>query len=219
MDRQLIERMVGAGILLAAVVIVAPLILDGRGRDREHIAGAEQPDHLDLRTHTIHLDGQARQPPVPRPLEAPDLVPPEVLREAPVVTPDRLESPEAGSGEVAVVAVAPTPEPAPPPAIPAPAVQPPPSSPPTRPPPSPAAAATVATGGWYVQLGAFSERANADKLAGEVRRGGFAVVVTPLTGTGATRYRVRVGPVASREEAVALSDRLAEAGYRGQLVR
>ena len=80
---------------------------------------------------------------------------------------------------------------------------------PTRTPPPAAAARSVArasvagqTGGRLaVQVGAFSESGAAEELAVRLRGAGFPVYVTPGTASGSTRWRVRVGPLATREDA------------------
>ena len=65
-----------------------------------------------------------------------------------------------------------------------------------------------AAGGFAVQVGAFSESGTADRLAESLRTKGYVVYVSPGTGSGATRWRVRVGPHPSREEADRAAKRL-----------
>ena len=55
----------------------------------------------------------------------------------------------------------------------------------------------------YVQLGAFAERGNAERLQGRLRQAGFKSALVS-SGPGRTLYRVRCGPLESVEE----SDRL-----------
>lgn len=64
------------------------------------------------------------------------------------------------------------------------------------------------SGGYSVQVGALADAASAEQLAGKLRKRGFAVYVAPSAEAGAKRWRVRVGPVATREEAQALATRL-----------
>ncbi len=66
---------------------------------------------------------------------------------------------------------------------------------PARPPAPPAA------GGGHVavQVGAFAERAGAERLAASLERKGYAVYVVAGESGGAARWRVRVGPLGSRE--------------------
>jgi len=59
-----------------------------------------------------------------------------------------------------------------------------------------------------VQVGAFSESADAEKLADHLRRKGMHVVVVPATGPRDSRWRVRVGPIESRAEANRLAEQL-----------
>jgi DedD protein len=74
------------------------------------------------------------------------------------------------------------------------------------------------TRGWWVQLGSFSARANADRLGGTLTSAGYSVVVSPTLSNGKELFRVRAGPVADREAAVALQSRLSAAGHKGSLV-
>lgn len=71
--------------------------------------------------------------------------------------------------------------------------------------PSPAAAPTPA-GGFAVQVGAFGDSASAERLADELKAKGHDAYVSP--GTGGGRWRVRVGPVPSREQAQGLAKTL-----------
>lgn len=65
-------------------------------------------------------------------------------------------------------------------------------------------------GGFAVQVGAFSDRAAAQKLVGSLRGDRFAAyVVEGAPGEGA-RFRVRVGPFSTRDEASAQAGRLKE---------
>jgi cell division septation protein DedD len=59
-----------------------------------------------------------------------------------------------------------------------------------------------------IQVGAFGEEAAAARLAGELRAHGFSVYVRRGDGPGGVRFRVRVGPVPGREDAVRLARKL-----------
>lgn len=208
MDRQLAERMVGAACLLAVLVLIVPAILDGNPDSGATITHPAVEEELDLRTHTIRLDGAEREPPVPtprqaqgapeRPVEtAPETAPPE----SPPVT--DLEPPAAG------------------PAMALPAA---PATPVTRP-LAPATAVPVAAppakapvdgaGDWMVQLGSFSSRTNADRLAADLKSKGFSVSVQGGGGSSGTLFRVRAGPEPDKARAEALAVRLAAAGFKG----
>jgi DedD protein len=69
-----------------------------------------------------------------------------------------------------------------------------------------------------VQLGSFGQRENAERLARELKSQGFAAFVSPLTHTGRTLYRVRVGPEEQRGAAEELARRLTSAGHAGSIV-
>ncbi len=59
-----------------------------------------------------------------------------------------------------------------------------------------------------VQVGAFAESRAAEKLADGLRRKGYPVYLSPGAGSGDARWRVRVGPLASKEEAGRTAARL-----------
>jgi len=113
-----------------------------------------------------------------------------------------------------------------PPAAPSPAAAPSaaPPSPPLEteapPPTSKTARARSATPGhgWAVQLGSFASRANADKLVRQLKAQGFAVYVLSGGSGTATRYRVRVGPMADRNAATQTEAKLKSSGHAGSLV-
>ena len=71
-----------------------------------------------------------------------------------------------------------------------------------------AAPAPSPSGGFVVQVGAFSEASAAERLASRLREGGLPVYVAPSVDGDAQRWRVRVGPMASRDEAEQLARRL-----------
>ncbi|MBX5459602.1 MAG: SPOR domain-containing protein [Steroidobacteraceae bacterium] len=79
-----------------------------------------------------------------------------------------------------------------------------------------ASAAAEPGTGWVVQVGSFSSRENAERLARELRGKGFATFVNESPGKGGKHYwRVRVGPERSREAANALRTKLRAAGHAG----
>ena len=79
--------------------------------------------------------------------------------------------------------------------------------------PSPAASVqAVAQGGYFVQVGAFSDRANAEGVREAVAAAGPAIVDTRAT-AGGELFRVRVGPLASSADAENTRRTLAAIGY------
>jgi rare lipoprotein A len=72
-------------------------------------------------------------------------------------------------------------------------------------------------GGYFVQVGAFSELENAHRVRAEVLSAGPVVVDTRATANGEL-FRVRVGPWTSRAEAEAARQTLAQLGYANGIV-
>jgi cell division septation protein DedD len=66
-----------------------------------------------------------------------------------------------------------------------------------------------------VQLGSFSQQANAQQLAQTLTQSGFPAQVSSTSSQGKQLYRVRAGPVADRAAAQALQARLTRAGHKG----
>ena len=74
------------------------------------------------------------------------------------------------------------------------------------------------TGMWAVQLGSFSNQENAERLAADLRKQGYAAFLSRLvTGSGAL-HRVRIGPQKDRASAEAVAAQLAKSGHSGQVV-
>jgi cell division septation protein DedD len=71
---------------------------------------------------------------------------------------------------------------------------------------------------WAIQVGSFASRANADRLAGELKGKGFSAFVSEGTSGGKKLFRVRVGPEADKAAAQSLAARLRAAGRPGSLV-
>jgi DedD protein len=215
MDRQLAERMVGAAVLLVALVVVVPAVLDGRG-DLAADGTAPETAPIDLRTHTIQVDEVTPRPPVPRAADAP----------VPVAGVPATDDTSAGPPPGAAPAIgADEPSTAPPPVAATPAAEPrqpepDPDTPARAVPAPPATATSVAPAGeWLVQLGSFSQRDNASRLADAVRARGFSVDVSETRGGNGRLYRVRVGPATTRAAADVRAQELAAAGYRGSVTR
>ncbi|WP_156521215.1 SPOR domain-containing protein [Halothiobacillus diazotrophicus] len=83
-----------------------------------------------------------------------------------------------------------------------------------------APAKSASNGGqeWVVQLGSFSDELNARGLAKSVTDAGFKVDIYPLFAKKGTVWRVRVGPFATREQAVKSTIQLRERLGRDGLV-
>jgi DedD protein len=88
--------------------------------------------------------------------------------------------------------------------------EPPPVTPdPPAPPPPAAAAAPGPESGWVVQIGAYKDRATADRVVATLKRQQFpAFVLAPTPGSPTATFRVRVGPYNARPEAEGIAERL-----------
>jgi len=207
MDRALKERIIGAVVLVAVVVLVVPVFLDGPPTEGETVSErVPLPGQTDQKTQTVVLN-RDREDPVPAP-----------AGQADDRSTSQPSSPVQPSAEDASRAAAPAPEPAGNAA----------GEPPQttveqarvtdRPTPVPAQAAASSTGMWAVQLGSFSQADNAEKLAAGLRKQGFAAFLSQLETESGQLHRVRIGPQKDREAAEAMAARLAAAGHPGQVV-
>ncbi len=84
--------------------------------------------------------------------------------------------------------------------------------------PAQIAAETSPTGMWAVQLGSFSERENAERLAVELKELKFAAFLSQSPSESGNLHRVRIGPLKDRASADAMAERLQKAGHKGQVV-
>jgi cell division protein FtsN len=69
--------------------------------------------------------------------------------------------------------------------------------------------------GLYVQAGAFSRRANAERALAQAAEIGQAKIVETETASGASLYRILIGPVQSQSEAAALAKAVSGQGVSG----
>jgi len=210
--------MIGAAVLVIALIIIAPAMLDGERQvgtttDTSAKSGSEKA----LRTHTIRLDRQPDGPPVARALPADEPEASESVAVARQVPADTVDAPKdapvkpvtkAKNQQLSETAPKPESKPKREPEQKAAAetrVQPKKSSPP----------APAPSSGWAVQLGAFSQSDSARRLEAEVQKRGFSSYVVTVELAEKTWYRVRVGPEETRSQADRLAGKLADAGYQG----
>ncbi|MBV8496608.1 MAG: SPOR domain-containing protein [Gammaproteobacteria bacterium] len=233
------ERLTGAVILVALIVLLVPALLTGPVRPAPGAAAsAPASGEPPLRSYTIDLtdDAHARDgaapasgPQQPRPLES-GTAPVPAAADAPSPEPQRLATPPQSTPPGATPQ-----ETAPAMASPAaktqaatPAAKPPRATPAPRPQPGAVAAraahpAPATTGGvstpgtWMVQLGSFANRANADRLAHQLRAQGFTVSVSQGS-TGRRLYHVRAGPARDHAAALELAGQLRARGHAGAIV-
>ncbi|MBS0365274.1 MAG: SPOR domain-containing protein [Proteobacteria bacterium] len=233
------ERLTGAAILLAVIVLLVPALL--RGPVHSSVAlpvteagGGDQPP---LRSYTIDLADGARPATAPQAAPQPAALSSSTPAAPSATTPDTAVPPAQGSAPAAgavdgeghgtdTLPPASPAAPAAPVAAPQPAV-PHAATAPAHEAPAPVrrAAASVDEGGragdgsgaWVVQLGSFASKVNAERLARQVTAQGYHVRVSQGNG-GRRLYRVRVGPAPDRAAAERLASRLRAQGHAGEVV-
>jgi cell division septation protein DedD len=203
------ERLTGAIILIALLIIIVPEVFTDRhtAAPVNGIGAAVNPDAgPPLRTYTMELNQGA----TPRQAGQSALVPETPADQAlPAQPPPKSVAEPLPAQVEPTKAVEPISEP--PKVLPEPE-----QAPPRQVPPKPVAA--VATGKWWAQLGSFSSRDNAERLVKQLRARGYQIEQTTVRSAGKELFRVRAGPVANREAAVALQGKLAAAGHKATLV-
>lgn len=194
------RRLVGAIALALVAIVVLPMLFSPEPKPLGPDVDIRIPDQA-----TPFKPGEP--PPVAAEPEPNAAEPVQARPEAPPVVPAPQTSP----------AVSPPVAPAPPSETPAPRSSPAPAEPkppagakpePTKKTDAPAAAAYAARG-YYLQLGAFGNEANARQLADRARAAGFNVFVQQVGG----QVRVRMGPYAERQQALEVQARLREKGF------
>lgn len=70
----------------------------------------------------------------------------------------------------------------------------------------------------YLQLGAFADRYNAERMQTRLRARGFAPAINVISNNGLVLHRVRIGPLAGIDDADVESSRLRGMGLEPQLV-
>jgi DedD protein len=184
MEVRVRERLVGALVLVAIVVLLVPAILTGRG------SSTSEPPGQPTRRVEVPL-GDA----VPEQEE--QVLVPEPVADVPVPgTPAESSVPASPGGEPQAE------EPraaAPKPLVPQPVA--------TQPP------------AWAVQLGAFSNRAKAERLVADLRKRRYAAFLLEYRASGQVLYRVRVGPEQDRARAEEIAARLAKDGFQPVVAR
>lgn len=71
----------------------------------------------------------------------------------------------------------------------------------------------------WVQIGAFGNEAKAREMASQLRGKGYPAVTEVVRGGNGELYRVRVGPLETRESAGRARDNLAKSGFEGSVVQ
>jgi DedD protein len=188
MERRVKERLIGASILVALIVLVVPELLSGpKPAARPATLPATLPATAPEPTRNVTVDLATSKAPAN----------PDVDAAAP-------NAPASASPSTAPAPATPgvaTPAPQ----APAPVES-------STPPPISSRAA------WAVQLGSFANRPNADKLARQLKGQGFSVYVVTGGSAASVRYRVRIGPLADRGSAERTVTKLKSIGHASSLV-
>lgn len=66
------------------------------------------------------------------------------------------------------------------------------------------------TNRWYLQVGTFSQKANAASLQESLKQQGFAATVKEVAGDKGTVFKVRIGPIVDKAKAQAVKAKLAQ---------
>lgn len=217
MERKLQERMIGAGILVLGLVVFGPMILDGDAPPSGTAVSPAGAGGEELRTQTFRLDQPSLPPPGVTP-HAEAVAQPQRAVEQAAPAGETRAAPAPPSAAKPVPENRPVPTTAPPPVVASSGVARARSEKPALQPGAAGSGKPVAGGQWLVQVGAFGQKVNAERLAARLRAAGFQTAVSPLASGGKSLYGVRVGPVGSPEEAAVLARRLAAAGHSGRVV-
>lgn len=197
MEVRVRERLIGALVLVAIVVLIVPAILTGRGG-----APVEPPAQPTRRVEFDLVDKQ----------QAPEeqVLVPEPVADSPV--------PAATQTPAAQAPARPPAEASPPATAKA---EPPPGA--ARTPPAAVEPSRAVTGSqapaWAVQLGAFSNRSKAEQLVADLKERRYAAFMLEYRASGQVLYRVRVGPEQDRARAEEIAARLAKDGFQPVVAR
>jgi DedD protein len=195
MENRLKERLTGAAILVALIVLVVPELFRGQ-RDTPPGGAHSAADGPAVHSYVIDLKDTAAHDAAAAPAQA---------ATTPATT--------SASSQPAVFAPPPPPAAAVPAA--APTVPAPPPGPATPTVPMVHAALAAATA-WSVQLGLFAQRENAQRLLQAAQSKGFAVTISGADANGL--YRVHLTGLAGRAAAENLRARLRAQGFAAAIV-
>jgi DedD protein len=213
MDQMLKQRLIGAIVIIALAVIFIPMILEGPDKELStRTRSMPPPPAIDYQTE-VELPVPAATSEAPEPAGTPVTAAPEQDVSA---LPESATPPaEPAAAATAPVAVKPVESAAKPPVPKPPAPRPPapkqavakPLPPPEKSPPK--TASVVSQGGWVLQVGSFTQQANAQSLRDRLKKSGYQVTVQVAKGADGSIHRVLVGPVSDRTTAEKLRDKLA----------
>jgi DedD protein len=231
MDRRLKERLVGATILVAVIVLVVPELLSGPKHSALPPLAAGLPTtatrsvSVDLATNRATAEPEAGAASQAAPAAAPNPAPDAAASSTPAANG---ASSATSAGARSTNAAEPAPASAPsiatlkaqngaqPPLETS--ASPPKSSPTTTRSPGADEASTAPRHAWAVQLGSFASKANAERLMHQLQASGGSFYVAPGGSGSALRYRVRMGPLADRGAAERALAKLKAQGHSATIV-
>jgi DedD protein len=188
MDQMLKQRLIGAIVIIALAVIFIPMILEGPDDELSpRTQDMPPPPTIDYQTEVeLAVPEEATVP-------AESLADTSTEQEVSAIPEPPMPQPEA----VTIEAEVPVKQ-----SEPAVVKQPLAKTP-------PGTATSVTQGGWILQVGSFSQQANALALRDRLKKSGYQASVKEVKGGGGTIHRVLVGPVSDRPAAEKLRDKLA----------
>lgn len=192
MDDGLKQRIIGALVLIIAAVVFLPMLLSGQ--DETVTVEIDVPPAPQMDEREIDVAAPVE---LPQPEQVPDLPPTPLPDPQPTPLPEPTEPPAPPEP---AIALAPAPEPA--------VTEEQASATADLVRTEPAAAAPAPSGDWVVQLGSFSNAANAEGLRETLLTQGYNAYTQSSDIDGKSVTRVYVGPVINREGANRLRDEL-----------
>lgn len=233
MDSTLQKRLIGAAVLIVLAIIFVPMLLDGSSRGGTETMPLVIPGmpERDFETRDIAIDpaqatgvadaiGVVTPPQTDVAVAPAPATDPDALATVDTLAPTRVDAVSGEAVQAPVVT-----EPATAPSAPMNTSMPTPATAPIPSDTAPVAAAvattastapaTTASGRFLLALGSYSNTANAQALATQLRGAGYKVLSDQVAVNGQNATRLRVGPYASRGQAEAA--RLAIKGLRADL--
>ncbi|MEO7430804.1 MAG: SPOR domain-containing protein [Dokdonella sp.] len=194
MDLSLKQRLLGAAVLIALAVIFVPMFMSGSAPKKSaemettSLAIPQQPDR-EFQQRVLPVDAAASRPTAPPESKAD----PDKITTVDTTTAPRVEAPVAASSTPTSPAEHSVPKMTPKPEASAVAAA-------EIPKPTPGQAAN---GRYFVHLGVYSNKKNADELVATLKKGGFPALGESADYQGKQAERVRVGPFSDRSGAEA----------------
>jgi DedD protein len=229
MDRRLKERLVGATILVAVIVLVVPELLSGPKHSALPPLAAGLPTTA---TRSVSVDLATNRATAEPEAGAASQAAPAAANPAPDAAASSTPAANGASSATSAGARSTDAEPAP---ASAPSIatlkaqngaQPPletsasspKSSATTSRSPGPEETSAAPRHAWAVQLGSFASKANAERLVHQLQASGGSFYVAPGGSGSALRYRVRMGPLADRGAAERALAKLKAQGHAATIV-